>query len=199
MTTEYVYPIYCKCIVRNLDCKEKQGTCESEERMTCKICLSDEIETVFLPCGHAVSCFECSWSIKTCVICRDLLDATVRMFILDVLSLTRCNAELLSRSHSFSGVSCNIYSKGNLRKGKCGYLLRFQNSLMRIRRNRSLSNLYKDSERCPFRQRFTCKLCFKEDVQMMCFDCHTAAFCVQCADTLKACHCGDGVLGRIYI
>lgn len=47
----------------------------------CKICLCGAIETVFLPCGHAVSCGPCSVPLTSCVVCREEIKAVKRIFL----------------------------------------------------------------------------------------------------------------------
>lgn len=53
------------------------------ERKLCKLCLDRDIDTVFLPCGHLVSCKECAPKISKCAICRTLIRGTVLAFIPD--------------------------------------------------------------------------------------------------------------------
>ncbi|KAK7106987.1 E3 ubiquitin-protein ligase XIAP-like [Littorina saxatilis] len=50
-----------------------------EQRM-CKICLDKESCIVFLPCGHLVSCAECSPALKHCPMCRQRVKGRVRAF-----------------------------------------------------------------------------------------------------------------------
>lgn len=47
----------------------------------CKICFDNNAEVVFLPCGHFLSCLQCSTSLKsTCPYCRKKFDAAVRIY-----------------------------------------------------------------------------------------------------------------------
>jgi hypothetical protein len=34
---------------------------------------------VFLPCGHGIACINCSISLNTCAVCRQIITATVRV------------------------------------------------------------------------------------------------------------------------
>uniref|UniRef100_T1HCP5 RING-type domain-containing protein n=1 Tax=Rhodnius prolixus TaxID=13249 RepID=T1HCP5_RHOPR len=36
----------------------------------CKICYTEEMGVVFLPCGHIVACVKCASSLTTCAVCR---------------------------------------------------------------------------------------------------------------------------------
>ena len=47
----------------------------------CKICYTDEMGVVFLPCGHLVACVKCALSLTTCAVCRQPVTATVRAFL----------------------------------------------------------------------------------------------------------------------
>ncbi|XP_066297349.1 putative inhibitor of apoptosis [Branchiostoma lanceolatum] len=51
-----------------------------EERM-CKICMEEETEIVFVPCGHFAVCQNCSASLHCCPICRKDIDRTVRTYM----------------------------------------------------------------------------------------------------------------------
>lgn len=46
----------------------------------CKICISNEINTVFFPCAHIVTCHECSELSKNCVICKRKIKQTKKVF-----------------------------------------------------------------------------------------------------------------------
>ncbi|XP_055869475.1 baculoviral IAP repeat-containing protein 3-like isoform X1 [Biomphalaria glabrata] len=49
--------------------------------LICKICMDKEVRIVFLPCGHLVSCQECSVAFVDCPICRSHIRAYVRASI----------------------------------------------------------------------------------------------------------------------
>nr|KAI8735853.1 baculoviral IAP repeat-containing protein 3-like isoform X1 [Biomphalaria glabrata] len=48
------------------DLKEKNV--QLREQMLCKICMDSQVEIVFLPCGHLVSCKDCALALKDCPI-----------------------------------------------------------------------------------------------------------------------------------
>ena len=51
------------------------------EQMLCKICMDNDANIVFLPCGHLVACAECAPHLRKCAICRKLVKGTVRAFM----------------------------------------------------------------------------------------------------------------------
>jgi len=55
-------------------------TDDDDERLVCKICMSNEINSVFLDCGHCVSCIDCAIRMDLCPICRIIVKSTVRIY-----------------------------------------------------------------------------------------------------------------------
>ena len=53
----------------------------SENRLTCKICLDEEIQSFISPCGHAVACWACAQRLSTCPICRGAIEQVREMYI----------------------------------------------------------------------------------------------------------------------
>ena len=53
-----------------------------KEARTCKVCMDNEVNTVFLPCGHFVCCAECAKQcakqLQKCPICCIYVSGTVR-------------------------------------------------------------------------------------------------------------------------
>lgn len=47
----------------------------------CKICYTNCIELVFLPCGHSVSCLSCAQRLVSCPCCRALITTRIRTFL----------------------------------------------------------------------------------------------------------------------
>ena len=56
------------------------GPAMQDASMTCKICYSAAINTVFLRCGHMVSCMPCSDRIDKCPICRAPIQDVIQTF-----------------------------------------------------------------------------------------------------------------------
>jgi len=51
-----------------------------EQEKLCKICHRSEIQVVFLPCGHLVSCNNCSPSVSVCPLCKVPISEKIRTF-----------------------------------------------------------------------------------------------------------------------
>ncbi|XP_065350683.1 baculoviral IAP repeat-containing protein 2-like [Cloeon dipterum] len=54
---------------------------EVKEVRLCKVCLTNELGIVFLPCAHMVTCPECAPQLTSCPICRSKFSAYVRSFL----------------------------------------------------------------------------------------------------------------------
>ncbi|KAK0042872.1 inhibitor of apoptosis [Biomphalaria pfeifferi] len=61
--------------------KMKERNNELRQQTMCKICMDKDVEVVFLPCGHLVSCAECAGALKDCAVCRKPVRGTVRAFL----------------------------------------------------------------------------------------------------------------------
>ncbi|XP_062571408.1 baculoviral IAP repeat-containing protein 7-like [Saccostrea cucullata] len=62
------------------DIKElTQRNSEMRERTMCILCCEERVSIVFLPCGHLVSCAQCSPALKNCPVCRESIKGTVRV------------------------------------------------------------------------------------------------------------------------
>lgn len=46
----------------------------------CKICYVNQVNVMFLPCGHIVSCVDCAEALKQCPICRKEIEYVARGF-----------------------------------------------------------------------------------------------------------------------
>nr|XP_022292109.1 baculoviral IAP repeat-containing protein 3-like isoform X2 [Crassostrea virginica]XP_022292110.1 baculoviral IAP repeat-containing protein 3-like isoform X2 [Crassostrea virginica]XP_022292112.1 baculoviral IAP repeat-containing protein 3-like isoform X2 [Crassostrea virginica]XP_022292113.1 baculoviral IAP repeat-containing protein 3-like isoform X2 [Crassostrea virginica]XP_022292114.1 baculoviral IAP repeat-containing protein 3-like isoform X2 [Crassostrea virginica]XP_022292115.1 bacul len=53
---------------------------EMRERTMCILCCEERVSITFLPCGHLVSCAQCSPALKNCPVCREGIKGTVRIF-----------------------------------------------------------------------------------------------------------------------
>jgi baculoviral IAP repeat-containing protein 2/3 len=51
------------------------------KNVECKICMSEEVGVVFLPCGHLLSCVFCAPAISQCPLCRETIRGRVRTFL----------------------------------------------------------------------------------------------------------------------
>lgn len=62
-----------------LEILENENRILNDARM-CKICRTNEVNAVFLPCGHLVSCENCVSDLRICMICRTVIRGTVKTF-----------------------------------------------------------------------------------------------------------------------
>ncbi len=69
-------PVYRTKIVYVEKPTESTSISQSDnDQNTCKICLDNSKEIVFVPCGHYAACEDCSESLIKCPICRaDIVD-----------------------------------------------------------------------------------------------------------------------------
>jgi len=54
---------------------------ELQEQRICKVCLDEEINIVFLPCGHLVCCAMCAPALTKCPVCRANITDSVRTYL----------------------------------------------------------------------------------------------------------------------
>ena len=67
-----------------LDPDENETREEINESLQCKICFTNKINTVFLPCFHAAVCISCANRLqetRVCPICRNPIDTPRRIFL----------------------------------------------------------------------------------------------------------------------
>ena len=58
-----------------------QGGEIPEKDPKCKVCLDNNIDSVFLPCGHLVVCTNCAPSLDMCPVCRRKINETIKVFM----------------------------------------------------------------------------------------------------------------------
>lgn len=61
---------------------------EKKDSKLCKICYSNEYNTIFLPCGHVIACAKCASSVTKCPACRQPFDNVMRVYFSWAESLT---------------------------------------------------------------------------------------------------------------
>ena len=54
---------------------------DSSSSKRCSLCWTDDKELAFLPCGHVATCVPCGYSLKICPICRQRIEAFVRVYM----------------------------------------------------------------------------------------------------------------------
>lgn len=62
--------------------KECCGECEEKlrEQRQCKICCVNELNAVFIPCGHSIACVKCAMALTECPTCRNAYANIVRVY-----------------------------------------------------------------------------------------------------------------------
>ncbi|XP_061177181.1 putative inhibitor of apoptosis [Saccostrea echinata] len=54
---------------------------ELQDITICKVCMTEKVSIVFLPCGHIVTCADCAPAMRKCPICRGMVKGTIRAFL----------------------------------------------------------------------------------------------------------------------
>ena len=67
---------------KNKSVHTKTSSSESSKgnEKICKICYTNELNVVFLPCGHVVSCTKCAEVLYKCPICRSYIENSNRIY-----------------------------------------------------------------------------------------------------------------------
>jgi len=53
---------------------------EMKQQLLCKICMDNDADVVFLPCGHMIACTTCARALRKCAVCRALIKNTLKSF-----------------------------------------------------------------------------------------------------------------------
>ena len=59
---------------------EENSSTEKVGNLNCIICFDNQIQVVFLPCGHQLACLTCSQKMQTCPICRKEIESKLRTY-----------------------------------------------------------------------------------------------------------------------
>lgn len=84
--------------------------------MLCKICYKEEIKVVFVPCGHAVACLQCAFTLEMCAICRYPFSKLIRVYICmdkkidEDLKLVPCSSKM-SSNNTLRSMLCKVCHK----------------------------------------------------------------------------------------
>lgn len=76
--TKVVLPTSCNDIKTPLTTSTETN---NSDKSSCKICLINECETIFLPCKHAMTCKSCAMSIRYCPVCRVRCRSIMKIYI----------------------------------------------------------------------------------------------------------------------
>ncbi|KAL1500774.1 hypothetical protein ABEB36_006219 [Hypothenemus hampei] len=63
------------------NCKDSEKLNRILEAMTCKICMDNRLDCVFLPCAHVVSCTTCASRIDRCPLCRGEITQIQKLYM----------------------------------------------------------------------------------------------------------------------
>ena len=70
---------------RALIVKEHRAMAKEHTRlkneMLCRICMDDNANITFLPCGHLVTCQTCAPALRICIMCRSAIRGSVKTYI----------------------------------------------------------------------------------------------------------------------
>nr|XP_039272842.1 uncharacterized protein LOC120347079 isoform X2 [Styela clava] len=58
--------------------EERLQALEREKR--CKICLTEDAQMLFQPCGHICACFGCAERLQACPVCRSVIERAIRTY-----------------------------------------------------------------------------------------------------------------------
>uniref|UniRef100_X2B2P1 RING-type domain-containing protein n=1 Tax=Capitella teleta TaxID=283909 RepID=X2B2P1_CAPTE len=53
---------------------------EMKEQSICKVCMANDSNAIFLPCGHFVCCNICACALTHCPICRTPIKGTICVY-----------------------------------------------------------------------------------------------------------------------
>jgi len=53
---------------------------ELKQQLLCKICMDNDADVVFLPCGHMIACNTCARALRKCAVCRALIKSALKSF-----------------------------------------------------------------------------------------------------------------------
>lgn len=70
-------------VTTNCEKESSEKSDEEEEKRDsklCKICYSNEYNTIFLPCGHVIACAKCASSVTKCPACRQPFENVMRVY-----------------------------------------------------------------------------------------------------------------------
>lgn len=52
-----------------------------DDKYSCSICMDNDINAVFIPCGHIASCYSCGQGFKNCPICRVDISGVYQIYL----------------------------------------------------------------------------------------------------------------------
>lgn len=71
----------CEFLQMHSELEEQEEEEEREKHLLCKICMSNDLSILFLPCKHLVCCKNCSITFSNCCICRKDITGFLKVFL----------------------------------------------------------------------------------------------------------------------
>lgn len=92
----------------------EQAVCgRINEALTCRICMDNEINTVFNPCGHVMSCASCAEQCERCPLCRANITTANKIYLPSELRV-RQGVTLQQQQSSSSSTSSSSSSNSGV-------------------------------------------------------------------------------------
>ncbi|KAJ8925294.1 hypothetical protein NQ315_009123 [Exocentrus adspersus] len=71
-----------ECTHTGADCKDSEEKLHRLiDALTCKICMDNQIDVVFLPCAHVVACTVCASKVDRCPLCRSQFAQAQKLYL----------------------------------------------------------------------------------------------------------------------
>lgn len=77
---EYLHSIKSRDLINNKISRTSNLSLSDTSNKICVICFENNYNTVFTPCGHVASCFECATKLHKCPICKKKVKKTLRIY-----------------------------------------------------------------------------------------------------------------------
>ncbi|XP_064641581.1 E3 ubiquitin-protein ligase MYLIP-like [Lineus longissimus] len=72
----------CDCVTDENKVEAIKARLEKyEDSMLCRVCMAEEINTAFIPCGHLICCVTCSSHVEHCPICRSDIENIQQIYM----------------------------------------------------------------------------------------------------------------------
>jgi len=62
-------------------CSSKMSSGNELNPKLCKVCLKEEMSTVFLPCRHVYTCVKCAEETSECLVCREDVYSFIKIYL----------------------------------------------------------------------------------------------------------------------
>ncbi|KAJ8931608.1 hypothetical protein NQ314_015470 [Rhamnusium bicolor] len=79
---QIVPPEKPECTHNGVNCKDSEEKLHRlMDALTCKICMDNQIDVVFLPCAHVVACTICAARVDRCPLCRSEFNQAQKLYL----------------------------------------------------------------------------------------------------------------------